>query len=153
MRFEGHPEQSRSASCLDSSYSLIKGEIMSLTTRIDEKIPGYYIAILKGRLDGITYSECEKTIDRLLVPETKALMFDMSDLEYISSMGLRVVMKARKKIEGDGGYFNLINLKPQIAKVFEIANMLPGMNLFASVEEADHYFDLMQKKVLESDQP
>ncbi len=123
---------------------------MSLTTTIEERMPGYYVARLNGRLDGTTYPECEGLIVPLLVPATKALMFDMSQLEYISSMGLRVVMRGRKYIEGNDGYFHVINLQPQIAKVFEIANMLSGMRVFASIEEADNYYDLMQKKVLES---
>ncbi|MEN6623110.1 MAG: STAS domain-containing protein, partial [Smithella sp.] len=66
------------------------------------------------------------------------------------SMGLRIILKARKVIEGNGGVVHIINMQPQIKKVFEIVNMLHGMTLFASTREADQYFDAMQKKVKES---
>jgi anti-sigma B factor antagonist len=123
---------------------------MSLITHIEKKMPGYYVVTLNGRLDGTTYADCEAKITPILIPGTKTLMLDLSNLDYISSMGLRVVIKARKFIEGNGGGVNIINMQPQIKKVFEIANLLSGMTLFASIKEADNYFDAMQKKVLES---
>lgn len=123
---------------------------MSLIMNIENRMPGYYIVTLNGRLDGTTYAGCETKIASILIPETKTLMFDMSNLDYISSMGLRIVIKARKYIEGNGGSVHMINVQPQIAKVFEIVNLLHGMTLFASIKEADAYFDAMQKKVLKS---
>jgi anti-sigma B factor antagonist len=128
----------------------IRRKEMALIMNIENKMPGYYVVTLNGRLDGTTYADCEAKITSVLIPETKTLMFDMSNLDYISSMGLRVVTKARKFIEGNGGVVHMINMQPQIKKVFEIANLLRGMTLFASIREADNYFDAMQKKVLES---
>jgi anti-anti-sigma factor len=120
---------------------------MALIVDLAERMPGGYVITLHGRLDGTTYADCEAKIAPLLNPETSALMFNMTNLDYISSMGLRVIIKARKVIEGGGGTVNMINMQPQIKKVFEIAHMMHGMTLFASVEEADRYFDAMQKKV------
>ena len=121
---------------------------MSLTMKIENKRPGYFLVTLSGRLDGQTFAECEAQIAPLLVPSTKIIMFDMTGLNYISSMGLRIVLKVRKFVEGNGGSFHTINMQPQIEKVFEIANLLGDMKLFVSVEEADQYFDAMQEKVL-----
>jgi anti-sigma B factor antagonist len=128
-----------------------ENKAMPLIMNIENKVPGFYIVTLNGRLDGTTCADCEANIASILIPETKTLMFDMSNLDYISSMGLRVVIKTRKFIEGQGGSVNTINMQPQIKKVFEIANLLQGMTLFASTKEADDYFDAMQKKVLESE--
>ena len=122
---------------------------MSLITKIEKRKPGYYMVTLSGRLDGNTYADCEEEIRSLLVTDTQAIMFDMSELDYISSMGLRVILKTRKDVGSKGGSIHLINMQPQIEKVFEIANLLKGMTLFASLEEADAYFDAMQQKVLE----
>ena len=123
---------------------------MSLIMNIEIKAPGYYFVSLKGRLDGTTSADCEAKITSLLIPQTKTIVFDMSNLDYISSMGLRIIIKTRKFIEGNGGGVQMINMQPQIKKVFEIANLLRGMTLFASVKEADDYFEAMQKKVLDS---
>jgi anti-sigma B factor antagonist len=123
---------------------------MSLVMNIENKIPGYYVITLSGRLDQTTYADCEARINSILIPTTKIIMFDMANLDYISSMGLRVFLKTRQMIEGNGGSVSMIKTQPQIEKVFEIANLLKGMKLFASIKEADNYFDAMQRKVLES---
>jgi anti-anti-sigma factor len=76
-------------------------------------------------------------------------MFDMTKLNYISSMGLQVLFKARKAIEAHKGSVIMANLQPQITKVFEIVKALPPETIFQSIEEADDYFDLMQRREIE----
>jgi len=120
---------------------------MSLIMQIENKIPGYYVVILNGRLDGKTYKDCEEKITALLIPEAKTMIFDLSNLDYISSMGLRIVIKAIKFIEGNNGGVYIINMQPQIEKVFEIANLLREVTLLASRKEADDYFEARQKEV------
>jgi len=123
---------------------------MSLIMRIENKMPGCYVVKFIGRLDGTTYAECDAKINALLIPATRDIMFDMTNLDYISSMGLRIILTTRKFIESNGGKVHMINMQPQIEKVFKIANMLEGMTIFASIKEADDYFAVMQKKVLDS---
>ena len=43
----------------------------------------------------------------------------------------------------------LINSQPQIQRRFEIVIALPGESVFASIKEADEYFDFIQKKEIE----
>ncbi|MBA4397249.1 MAG: hypothetical protein C0394_07700 [Syntrophus sp. (in: bacteria)] len=119
---------------------------MPLIMNIESRLPGCYVVTLNGRLDGTTCAGCDAKITSVLIPETKTLMFDMSNLDYISSMGLRIFIKTRKFIEGNGGGVHMINMQPQIERVFEIANLLGGMRLFAGIKEADEYFDAMRKK-------
>ena len=123
---------------------------MSLTVNIESKMPGYYVVALNGRLDSITYADCEAKITSILIPATKSIVMDMSSLDYISSMGLRILLKTRQTIENQGGKVYIVNMQTQIKKVLSIANLLGGMTLFADIKEADDYFDAMQKEVLES---
>jgi anti-anti-sigma regulatory factor len=48
-----------------------------------------------------------------------------------------------------GGKIVLLNLHPQIRKVFEIIKALPSEQIFESVEELDQYLDTMQKGTIE----
>ena len=123
---------------------------MSLTVNIESKMPGYYVVALNGRLDSITYADCEAKITSILIPATKSIVMDMSSLDYTSSMGLRILLKTRQTIENQGGKVYIVNMQTQIKKVLSIANLLGGMTLFADIKEADDYFDAMQKEVLES---
>lgn len=49
----------------------------------------------------------------------KSLIFDMSDVEYVFSSGLRVMLIFQKMIEEVGGSIKLINVPEQIKAVFE----------------------------------
>jgi len=75
----------------------------------------------------------------------------MATLDYISSMGLRVILKTEKNLKQKGGNVVLTNLQPQIEKVFEIVNTLPSFTIFKDASEMDAYLDKMQKKALEDD--
>ncbi len=48
------------------------------------------VVVLKGRLDTIAASEIDKEMQPLYGEEYKSLTFDCTDLEYISSSGLRL---------------------------------------------------------------
>ncbi|MDP8217467.1 MAG: STAS domain-containing protein [Candidatus Theseobacter exili] len=122
---------------------------MSLEVNIEKRGAGFYEVSLNGRLDTSTYIPCEENLNMLLNSSTKILMFNMKHLSYISSMGLRVLFIARKTISEHGGKFFMTNLQPQVAKVFEIAHVLPKDSVFESIEEADRYFDNMQKQEIE----
>ncbi|MBW1800599.1 MAG: STAS domain-containing protein [Deltaproteobacteria bacterium] len=112
---------------------------------VDERKTGVYVVTPEGRLDSNTYMDFEKRVTPLLVPSTRGLVIDMSGLEYISSAGVRVVLKAKKAIENQKGFFMMTDLRPQIKKVFDIINALPTMGVFRDLNEADRYLDTMQK--------
>jgi stage II sporulation protein AA (anti-sigma F factor antagonist) len=122
---------------------------MNLNVNIYSKEEGMFLVDLDGRLDSETYAFCEEKLSPLLNAGTRMLTFDMSDLSYISSMGLRVVIKTRKAIEAAGGKVLMAHLQPQIAKIFEIAAALPKYQIFKSIREADEYFAAMQQKEIE----
>ena len=123
---------------------------MALIIKVENKSPGSYFVTLNGRLDSTTSPDCEERISSILLHSTRTILFEMTNLDYISSMGLRIFLKTRRMIEQQGGRVYMINVQPQIEKVFEIANMLNGIRLFASISEADTYFDAMQKSVLKT---
>ena len=67
-----------------------------MTIKIDKKENTLTLAV-EGRLDTTTSPELENTINENIADVTK-LVFDFSNLEYISSSGLRVLLKAQKKM-------------------------------------------------------
>ena len=73
---------------------------------------------LKGRLDTITAPALDKTINDDIA-DTKKLVLDLNDLEYISSAGLRVLLSAQKKFQKIG-YMKVINVCEEIMSVFEM---------------------------------
>lgn len=121
---------------------------MSLKIAVSQKAPGYHELALDGRLDTETHAQLDAALKKLPVSGARGVRLNMTNLSYISSMGLRVVMKLMKDLREQKGIFQMVNLQPQIKKVFDIAAALPTEAVFASVAEADAYLDAMQKKVL-----
>ncbi len=118
--------------------------------RIAKPENGSCLVFLSGRLDTATAPLCEqKLLPALSAPGFRVLVCDLSGLDYISSMGLRLIFKARKTLESQNRSFMMVKLQPQIAKVFEIAAALPREAIFSSLEEADRYLAVMQRKAME----
>ena len=76
---------------------------------------------LEGRLDTTTAPELEREIGDL--SDVQNLVIDMKNLEYISSAGLRVLLKAQK-IMNVKGSMKRINVGGMIMEVFEITGFL-----------------------------
>ena len=121
-----------------------------LEITIENQPDGRVRVALTGRLDTQTYAQCEQRLAPLLTPATRVLVLDMAQLDYLSSMGLRVLMKTNKAMAALGGKCFLARLQPPIRTVIDIANALPPQTIFASVEEADRYLDAMQRRAREA---
>ena len=78
--------------------------------------------IVSGRLDTQTAPELEKELDSIL-PGLKELIFDMTNLEYVSSAGLRVILKAQKAMNAQGS-MKLTGVNDSIMEVFDITGFL-----------------------------
>ena len=124
-----------------------------LEIKVESQANGHARVFLKGRLDTQTYAQCEQRLQPLLTADTRVLVLDLAELDYLSSMGLRVLMKTNKALAAYGGKFFITRLQPPIRVVIDIANALPSQNIFASVEEADRYLDLMQRHAAEQGSP
>jgi len=101
-----------------------------------------------GSLDSNTYTQLQDHIAAITKSNPGALVLDLKDLSYISSAGVRVLIAAQKTMKAAGGGFAIVNLQPQIRKVFEIIMALPSSNVFESVADLDRYLAGIQKKVL-----
>ena len=98
-----------------------------------------------GAIDAHTHSVLEDKVDEILAQQPDVIIFDMEFADYISSSGIRVLLKAKKALKETNGRMVFMNLQPQIQKVFEILKAIPSLKVFASIEELDQYLDAMQK--------
>jgi len=106
---------------------------------------------LAGSLDTDTAAQLQDKIDHEIDSTVHMVIMDLKRLEFLSSAGLRVIFKTKKYMDSHDGKFMLLNLQPQVRKVFDIIKALDGMNVFKSQEEMDDYLIAMQNKVLDGD--
>jgi anti-anti-sigma factor len=104
---------------------------------------------LEGRLDNESVAVLDRELETLVSLPVHVLVFDLADLEYITSSGLRSIFGAQKVMAGRSGRIVLVNAQPQVQKVFEIVKAADLTAVFASVQELDRYLDTMQRKVVD----
>ena len=78
--------------------------------------------VIAGRLDTTTAPTLDKTINEDL-GDTKNLILDIKDLEYISSAGLRVLLGAQKKMQKIGS-MKVVNVCEEVMEVFEMTGFV-----------------------------
>ena len=110
---------------------------------------GAIIVKLNGSLDTATAPDLEKQLAPVLAGPTKDIVFDLAQLKFISSAGLRVFSIARKTLKERGGQASFMNMQPQIEEVFAIMKSLPGVAIFESVAEMDSYLTARQRAIIE----
>ena len=122
---------------------------MPLDILIEKKAGAQYAGSatikLTGSLDTATAPELERQLGPLLASPLRDLVFDLAQLKFISSAGLRVFSLARKQLKERNGQASFIHLQPQIQEVFEIIQALPGVAIFKDEAEFDRYLTLQQQ--------
>jgi anti-anti-sigma factor len=101
-----------------------------------DKIANALILRIQGRLDGSTAGSLEQHCLSLLALGERMLLFDLSQLGYISSAGLRVFLLITKQLKSSGGKLALFTLQENVKNVFEIAGFTRFLNILPTQEEA-----------------
>ena len=95
---------------------------------IEKSVNGAVTALkIIGRLDTATAPALEKEIDGC-VAGIKELVLDCSALEYVSSAGLRVILKAQKVMNAQGS-MKLTGANETVMEVFDITGFADILNI------------------------
>ena len=90
----------------------------------------------KGRLDSSTGPALEAELIAIIESGIRRLLLDFSELLYISSAGLRVILLAAKRMKASNGRLALCSLNPQIAEVFKISGFDAIIDIQPSFDSA-----------------
>jgi anti-anti-sigma factor len=91
--------------------------------RIDQSSADTFMEALAPHLE-----RCAAGEDRLVL--------DLSDLEYISSAGLRVLMLAAKQTKAQGGTLLVTGLQPLVKEILEISRFTMVLDITPSLRDA-----------------
>lgn len=94
-----------------------------MTTSIQE-IDGKLVATLCGELDTAAALETEKALEPLLHSEGKEVILDCSQLEYIASSGLRILLSILKQAKSVGTRVVLKNVNDVVRDVLELTGFV-----------------------------
>lgn len=100
-----------------------------------EKIGDFTVLRIKGRIDTVHSSTLEGEVNQLFDNGEKNLIFNCSEVDYISSSGLRVFLVAQKKAISTNGKLYLCNMQPTIQEIFRISGFSNLFRIFDTQEE------------------
>ncbi|MCL1992722.1 MAG: STAS domain-containing protein [Spirochaetes bacterium] len=83
---------------------------------------------LVGRLDAITSPMLEKKLKKWVADATD-ITLDFLNLNYISSMGLRVLLHAQKKMKEQNRKLVIKNMGDGVREIFEITGFINIMTI------------------------
>ncbi len=85
-----------------------------------QEVNGHLTAFLIGRLDTKASAECEPTFGKIAEHADSMITLDCSQLDYISSSGLRLFLALAKKTSIAGGHLTVTHPKEDVKDVFKL---------------------------------
>ncbi|MCR4877021.1 MAG: STAS domain-containing protein [Clostridiales bacterium] len=82
---------------------------------------------IEGRLDTTTAPELEAELLKSM-PDAERLTLDLTDLQYISSAGLRVLLSAHKAMNNKGG-MKITHVNEIVREVFDVTGFTDILNI------------------------
>jgi anti-anti-sigma factor len=92
-----------------------------------EQLEDKFLVTLDGELDTAAAAEVEQTLQPLYNANGKNVVIDCTDLEYIASSGLRILISVLKGAKAGGSKVVIKNLSDDIMDVFKLTGFV---NLF-----------------------
>lgn len=89
-----------------------------------QELEGTIVAVLSGELDTAAAQETETALLPLLDSQGKRIVIDCTDLEYISSSGLRILLNILKKAKSVGSPVVLKNVNDVIKDVLDLTGFV-----------------------------
>lgn len=104
-----------------------------LEIMIDTQLKGNALTVfLKGRINSANISAIESEINKAIASHpSEGLILDCSGLEYLSSAGLRTVLRLRKAFKN----FKVINVLPDVYDIFEMTGFTEMMDVRKAYRE------------------
>ena len=83
---------------------------------------------IKGRLDTITSAELDEKLKNEEVKED-VLVMDFTEVEYISSAGLRLLLALKRKLEGQGKSLEVHHINDVVKEIFSVTGFINALTI------------------------
>jgi anti-sigma B factor antagonist len=106
---------------------------MKISKPVDER--GISVLEVEGEVDAHAAGDLDKALSDLLGQGQSRLVLDFSNVGYISSAGLRILLRAQQKARALGGEVRLFGLNEFVLQVFEMAGFDQLLRIAATLQE------------------
>lgn len=99
-----------------------------------------HIIALQGQVNSSNAATVEANVLAIVTQGSRSVLLNMTELSYISSAGLRVVLVLAKRLKQAGGKLVIYGMQPHVREVFDISGFLAILNVTATRAEALEQF-------------
>ena len=93
-----------------------------------------------GRIIYDTEEVVKKQMDEIIKGKMKKVVFNLTDLTYINSSGLGLLINVLKQVRAAGGDIKLSNLRPELNELFRITSLNSVFEICADETDAVEKF-------------
>jgi anti-sigma B factor antagonist len=98
--------------------------------------PGISVVDVAGDVDLHSAPELRDTLSTLVDSDTRQVTLDLSNVTFLDSMGLGVILGTKKRLAATGRELELVVANPEVRRIFEITMLDRIFALHASRAEA-----------------
>lgn len=94
------------------------------------------IISISGRIDTIASKDLEAKLNERIEEKIEKIIINLAKVDYISSVGLRVLLAALKKQRLNQGSLPLVSLQPFVQNIFKITGLDKIFQIFPTEDAA-----------------
>jgi anti-anti-sigma factor len=94
------------------------------------------VIIINGRLDTSNYNDFDKYMTEQINEGTLTFLLDCTNLDYISSSGLRVFIQTLKTLNENKGKLAICGFNENIKDIFTVSGFTKLFNIFSTKADA-----------------
>jgi anti-sigma B factor antagonist len=91
---------------------------------------------MAGQMRELGADALREELDKLIEEGHYKLVFDLSEITFISSVGLGQMMRAYRNTTSNEGYVRIVNPQPLVEEVFRFTKLHTLIGIFPTIDEA-----------------
>jgi anti-anti-sigma factor len=89
-----------------------------------EQVGDIHVVTAEGRLDGIYSSAFANEVGALIAGPNPKILLDFTNIDFVTSAGIRAVLLLMKKAKASGGAFALCGVNEQVREVLDVSGLV-----------------------------
>jgi anti-sigma B factor antagonist len=102
----------------------------------EKELGDAYIIEISGRMDTINSKDLEARLNSIIGRNVARIVIDMEAVDYISSVGLRVLLASLKRQKESHRFLVLASLQPFVKDIFRVTGLEKIFSIYSSQEDA-----------------
>jgi anti-anti-sigma factor len=98
---------------------------------------GITLILISGRMDILGVNEIETKFTAHCAGENQKVVVDMTGVEFLASIGIRLLVTNAKSMSARGGKMVLLNPNPAVMSVLEITDIPSIIPVYSQIESAE----------------